>query len=283
MLEHTFCHIPGIGSRTECFLWSAGWHTWTDVTRRPDLPISREKRAALQFHIRESTAQLRAGNAEYFYGLLPTDQYWRLFPAFRDQVAYFDIETTGLGGPDDYITTIALYDGRELRTYVQGRNLGDFVRDIAAYRLLVTYNGKAFDAPFVRRYLGIPLDQPHIDLRYVLEKLGYRGGLKSCERQLGLSRQGLEEVDGFFAVLLWRDYLRGNANALSTLLAYNALDAINLETLMVVAYNLQIAKLPLERISGLPLPTPQALPFAVDQLTVRRLKAALGKGWLGRG
>ena len=73
----------------------------------------------------------------------------------------------------------------------------------AAYRLLVTYNGKTFDAPFVRRCLGAPLDQPHIDLRYVLGSLGYRGGLKGCERQLGIPRQGLEDVDGAFSCRGW--------------------------------------------------------------------------------
>lgn len=41
----------------------------------------------------------------------------------------------------------------------------------------------------------------HIDLRYVLASLGYRGGLKGCERQLGLDRQELQDVDGFFSLI----------------------------------------------------------------------------------
>ena len=277
MLKHTFCHIPGFGAGTERTLWQAGLHGWEDILNQPDLPLSSKKQATLHSHIRESIAQLQVGNGDYFYGLLPSDQQWRLFPAFRDQMAYFDIETTGLGDPSDHITTIVIYDGRQVRSYVSGQNLEDFARDIADYRLLVSYNGKAFDVPFVRRCLGAPLDQPHIDLRYVLGSLGYRGGLKGCEQQLGISRQGLEDIDGFFAVLLWHDYQRGNAKALDTLLAYNALDVINLEILMVMAYNTKLAKTPLGLKHHLPLPTSPSLPFAADQDTIQRLR--FQHGW----
>jgi uncharacterized protein YprB with RNaseH-like and TPR domain len=276
MLKHTFCHIPGFGPGTERSLWKSGLSGWDKLAAHPDLPLSAKKQAALHAHIRESTAQLQAGNADYFYRLLPSAEQWRLFANFRHQVAYFDIETTGLGDPQDYITTIVLYDGHNLRAYVQGQNLDDFARDIAAYRLLVTYNGKTFDAPFVRRCLGAPLDQPHIDLRYVLGSLGYRGGLKGCEQQLGIPRQGLEDVDGFFAVLLWHDYQRGNPKALDTLLAYNALDVINLESLMVIAYNAKLADTPLGRDAHLPASARPPLPFDADQPTIRRLKAQHG-------
>jgi len=56
-------------------------------------------------------------------------------------------------------------------------------------------------------------------LRYVLKSLGYSGGLKSCEKALGLDRGDLDGVDGYFAVLLWRDYQKKhNEKALETLL-----------------------------------------------------------------
>ena len=37
-----------------------------------------------------------------------------------------------------------------------------------------------------------------------------RGGQKGCEKLLGIDRKELKEIDGFFAVLLWRDYKRNN-------------------------------------------------------------------------
>jgi uncharacterized protein len=192
-------------------------------------------------------------------------------------VAYLDIETTGLGGPGDYITTIALYDGRAIKYYVHGDNLDEFARDIAHYRLLVTYNGKSFDAPFIRQSLGVPMDQAHIDLRYVLARLGYRGGLKQCERRLGMDRGELADVDGFFAVLLWNDYQRRhNPRALETLLAYNTLDVLNLARLMTMAYNLNVQDTPFSKSHQLPEPVIPANPFTADVATIARLQRAGG-------
>lgn len=188
-------------------------------------------------------------------------------------MAYIDIETTWLSPRDSEITTIALYDGVRIRTYVQGVNLQDFPRDLGGYRLLVSFNGKAFDVPFIERYFGIRLEQAHIDLRHVLGSLGFKGGLKACEKQLGLDRGELEGVDGFFAVMLWQDYLRrGNKAALETLLAYNAEDVVNLEALMVRAYNLKAESLRVAFSSRLPTPVRPDFDFRADRHTIRYLK-----------
>ena len=148
---------------------------------------------------------------------------------------YLDIETNGLPGALSHITTIAVYDGKKVRHYVYGENLEDFKDDIQRYQVIVTYNGKCFDIPVIEQHFGIEMPQAHIDLRFLLHSLGYKGGLKGCEKMLGLDRAELAGVDGFFAVLLWNDYLeRGDRRSLETLLAYNVLDAVNLERLMVV-------------------------------------------------
>lgn len=188
-------------------------------------------RQAIDQHLGESCQRLEDGDCRYFAGHLPSREHWRLFPEFRGRIAYLDIETTGMSG-FGHITTIALYDGQRIRHYVHGENLEQFGRDIGDYELLVTYSGKCFDLPFIRSTMGLPMDQAHIDLRYVLKSLGYGGGLKGCEKKLGLDRGELDGVDGFMAVLLWRDYLAsGNPRSLETLLAYNIQDVVNLETL----------------------------------------------------
>jgi hypothetical protein len=144
---------------------------------------------------------------------------------------------------------------------------------VDAYRLLVTYNGKCFDVPFIRQSMGVVLRQPHIDLRYVLRSLGYSGGLKGCERKLGIERGDLADVDGFFAVILWEDYLKsGNPRSLETLLAYNIQDVVNLETLLVIAYNLKIGSTPFAQSHRMAAPTPPPLPFRADAETVQRLR-----------
>ena len=220
VLENTFLHIRGIGPKTECRLWDSGIRSWDDIPAgKASLPHKQARLA--EDCIRESRIQLAKGNPDYFCGKLAANQHWRLFPHFRHSVAYLDIETTGLGAPDDYITVIGLYDGKSIRRYVHDDNLLDFKDDIREYKMLVTYNGKMFDIPFIRSYLNIPLQQAHIDLRFPLAALGYRGGLKNCERKLGIVRGDVEGIDGFLAVLLWRDYNNnGNEKALQTLLAY---------------------------------------------------------------
>ena len=100
MLEYTFCHIPGFGPGTERSLWRSGLSGWADLTERTELPLSPKKQATLHGYIRESTDQLQAGNADYFYRMLPYAEQWYLFATFRHQVAYFDIETTGLDDPE---------------------------------------------------------------------------------------------------------------------------------------------------------------------------------------
>jgi len=188
-----------------------------------------------------------------------------------------DIETTGLDKWRGSITTIALYDGRSIFHYVQGDNLEAFKENIQNYQVIVTYNGKSFDVPFIESCLGIKIDQVHIDLRYVLKRLGYSGGLKGCERQLGLHRGELDGVDGYCAVLLWEKFKRTNSrNALETLLAYNIMDTVNLESLMVIAYNLNLQKTPFSQSHRLPVPEAPDIPFRADPRIINKIKGELG-------
>ena len=103
--------------------------------------------------------------------------------------------------------------------------------------------------------------------------LGFRGGLKGCERQLDIDRGDLKNIDGFFAVLLWDEYQRtGGQKVLDTLLAYNIQDTINLENLMVTAYNLKLRDTPFYESHCIRESTPPPNPFRVDLTTVDRIK-----------
>lgn len=273
MLRKTFLHIPGIGPTTERRLWSAGVTDWDQAIGPlpPDLP--RRTRKNLGPAIRESLEALDQRDGVFFAQRLASKHVWRLYPEFKQDVAFFDIETTGLSYHVDHVTMIAVYDGTEIHTFVRGRNLDEFPRRIRDYKLLVTYNGRCFDVPFVEHeFEGLRLDQSHIDLRYVLASLGYSGGLKGCEEQMGLARpEGLKEVDGFMAVKLWRAHKRGDDRALPALLRYNIEDVINLRWLMETAYNLSVDKLPIEAENLLVHPLPEIdLPFdpsIIDELS----------------
>jgi uncharacterized protein YprB with RNaseH-like and TPR domain len=150
-----------------------------------------------------------------------------------------------------------------------------FCDEIEGFAQIVTYNGKCFDVPFIRRKLRTPLDHAHLDLRYLLNRLGYKGGLKGCEKRLGVRRDGVEEVNGFMAVLLWREYQDGNDKALETLLAYNIADAVNLEIISVKAYNMNLKNTPFSSELRLELPDSPAIPYAPDPKLIRRLTSSL--------
>ncbi len=274
MLQHTFCHIPGIGMKTERQLWAAGITSWDHWQPQPPIRLSAATRIDAARVLQDSLVALD-NDPVFFVDQLGSTEPWRIFPHFRDRTAYLDIETTGL---DDYatVTTIALYDGREVFTYINGRNLDDFVRDIRKYQVIVSYNGKSFDIPFLERFFRIHLEHAQIDLRYVLARLGFKGGLKGCEKQLGLHRGNLDGVDGYFAVLLWNRYIQENdEKALETLLAYNIEDTVNLERLMIEAYNRNVLSTPFAEQLVIPFPAPAPNPYFADHDCIDRIKRAL--------
>jgi len=280
MLTNTFIHVPGFGIKSEQRIWSSGVHSWEDLLSQ-DLTRFYLKRAdALKQCIEDSVEHLSKGNPNYFGSLLPTNQFWRIFPEFRESTAFLDIETTGLDSWSNEITTIALYDGKSISTYVQDQNLADFPRDVQKYKVIVTYNGKSFDVPFIESYFRVKMPQVHIDLRYLLKSLGYTGGLKACEKKAGFDRGELEGVDGYFAVLLWDDYQRNrNQKALETLLAYNIQDVVNLECLMVLSYNLKLKETPFTASHQLAPPFWPEIQFKADLETIQRIREGRILSW----
>lgn len=245
MLERTFCHLKGIGATTEAKIWQSGVNQWSDVIKGGSIPLSDAKISELEKGCGESLKKLEEYDACWFADRLPASDQWRLYSHFRDEVAYIDIETTGTDAHCCDITTIALWNGREVKTYVQGKNLYDFEEEITRYPLIVSFNGKCFDVPFIEKYFGFKVEAAHIDLRFVFRSLGITGGLKGIERYFGMDRGDAEGLDGYFAVLLWNEYeMHGDERALETLLAYNVLDSVNLENLMIRGYNLHIERFP---------------------------------------
>ena len=277
MLKNTFLHVPGLGIKSEQRIWSSGVHSWNDLLGGDFTYFSPMRRENLKRGIEESLEHLSRNNPRYFADRLPSNQHWRIFPEFKESVAYLDIETTGLASWSNKITTVAVYDGKSVFTYVQGQNLDNFKKDIQKFRVLVTYNGKCFDVPFIERYFGIKLNQVHIDLRYLLKSLAYTGGLKGCEMKAGIDRGELDGLDGYSAVLLWDDYQRNsNQKTLETLLAYNIQDVVNLEVLMVLSYNLKLKETPFVQSHQITSPKRPEIPFKADLETIEGIKRMRG-------
>ncbi|MHC1790432.1 ribonuclease H-like domain-containing protein [Solidesulfovibrio sp.] len=283
MLNHTFLHLPGLGPSTERRLWDAGILTWDDFLCAPQPPLASGKAPLWRNELLASQERLAAGDADWFAARLPPAEAWRLFFDFRDHLGCVDIETDGT--PQNEVTAVALYDGKNpARTYAHGKNLHDFTVDILTSKVLVTFNGRCFDAPILTSHLGARLPKAHIDLRNVLGGIGIKGGLKKCEEHFGVDRGELAGADGYLAVLLWREYSRHSHPAvLETLLAYNAADVLALPVLLAHAINQQLSRTPFAAAYSLAIPAPGANPHSPDPNVLRRVgherRSGSGFGW----
>lgn len=239
MLQNTFLHIPGVGKTTERRLWEEGCATWDDYLgdcRRWSCGTASTN--AVKRHLEKSKQALENKEHQFFRAGLGSQMAWRAFPEFRDSCVYLDIETDGGMSPSS-VTTIGMYDGREYTCLVKGDGLESFRDRISHYGMVVTFFGRAFDLPVLeRRFPGLKFDQIHLDLCPALRQVGYRGGLKKIEKQLGIQRsKETDGMTGYDAVLLWRRYSHlGDRRALDRLIAYNREDVVNLEKLAEHAY-----------------------------------------------
>jgi uncharacterized protein YprB with RNaseH-like and TPR domain len=140
MLNNSFLHLPGISVDDEEDLWAAGVKNWDDAI------ASNQVSAEQKESITESYDALTARDATYFGERYSAGERWRLLPDFKNETAFLDIETTGLGG-EAYITMCGIVDSSGFKAYLRGDNLYQLASDLNAYKLVVTFNGISFDVP----------------------------------------------------------------------------------------------------------------------------------------
>jgi len=223
MLKHTFIHTKGIGAGTERKLWHNGIRDWENFLENlNEINLANKKKGNIKDEIESSLVEIDNKNCNYFKCKLQNNEHWRLYSEFKDSCAFLDIETTGLWHHDK-ITVVGIYDGKETKTYIYGKNLDEINDELKKYKMIVTFNGTCFDLPFIqRRFPEINFNQIHIDLRYFLKRLGLSGGLKVIEDEMGIQRsEGTAGLSGWDAVRLWKKYERGDKDALETLIKYN--------------------------------------------------------------
>ncbi len=240
MIRSTFRLAPGVGAWMEGRLWNAGITRWEAFPPGPEVVLSPRVDARLRAAIAAAADALGARDAERLAAMLPRTERWRLFAAFQDDAAFLDVECDG-----DALTAIGILDARGPRILLAGRDLDAFPEVARGWKLLVTYNGLAFDVPALRRaFPGWRPPRAHVDLRHLWVRLGHRGGLKLLEEEAGMPRPPhLRGLDGRAAVRLWRRWLEGDAGALRTFAEYNLHDAVNLRTLLGLGYNRMIERL----------------------------------------
>lgn len=241
VLQQTFIHIPGIGKQTERDLWLHGIQSWDDADRfekRFGLAGPRLQRK-LDEYIPLSRTAIKNHDAAFFQRLTALGEAWRVFPEFSDDCVYLDIESTGLSTVFDSVTVVGLYDGKRYTVFTQGDNLDGVQRALEKYSVVVTFNGSGFDLRFLKNaFPEMVLPPIHIDLRWIGRRLGYSGGLKELEKNLGIARKAdVAEIDGFDATVLWAKYLRGDNSALENLIEYNTEDVVHLKAIMEICYD----------------------------------------------
>ena len=221
-------------------LWDRGCLTWTDALNGiNDLPFGAASRDIVRMVLNKSFEALENKEHQFFSKALGHNQSWRAWPQFRDTCAYLDIETDG-GRSGSSITTIGIFDGNEFEVFVKDQNLESFRDRISDFGMIVTFFGLGFDVPMIlKRFPKMPMDHIHVDLCPTLREVGFKGGLKKIEKELGINRgEDTDGLSGRDAIYLWQRYERNrDEKALATLIAYNREDVVNLETLSQIAYD----------------------------------------------
>ncbi|HYG78616.1 MAG TPA: ribonuclease H-like domain-containing protein [Planctomycetota bacterium] len=263
MLERTFIHIPGVGPKREKTFWNDGVLCWEDMLKDRDL-FDEGPPPPLEQEITLSRRKLAEADARWFEQRLGPSESWRMAADFDDgRTAYLDIETDGgdstawREGQDapGGTTVVAVWDGIEARVFLRDRDLHLIPEYLAKYKVLCTFNGKAFDIPYLEGRFGKDFfNGAHLDLRPITTAVGLKGGLKKIEKQIGIERPAsIRRYTGYDAVKLWGAYRRGRKDALEPLARYNLADAVNLQSLMRVAYNWAVAhdELPFRRFDSI--------------------------------
>lgn len=174
-------------------------------------------------------------------------------PVARERLLCFDSETTGLSGGSGtrafMLGAADWCDGRlRLRQLYLTAPSGEaamltaFAEWLRADTVLVSYNGRSYDAPLLAtRYRMQRLNYPlsglaHVDLLHPTRRR-YRGRWENCrlatiERQvLGIVRE--DDLPGAQAPAAWRDFLRaGHSTGLMRVLEHNRQDVVTLALLL---------------------------------------------------
>ena len=241
MIEHTFQMLPSVGAKKEKALWESDILSWDDFLSADSIgcvkPALKERSDPI---VMQAAELLKDDDSFALADLIPKSEHWRMFDHFKDDAAYLDIETDGLSR-DALVTVVTVHRKDRTYTLTEGFDLDpeSLSKALKGSKILVTYNGSCFDVPVLKNsFPEVDLDIPQYDLRFASRKVGYKGGLKPLEIELGIHRsEDILDVDGAMAVHLWHQWKRnGDEDALNILQEYNRADTVNLEYIAGVIY-----------------------------------------------
>ena len=177
-----------------------------------------------------------------------------LAEARAEDLLFLDLETTGLHrgiivllgfmrlGPGERPLTCTQLFPRSY--HEEAPMLGEFIAHLRQHPVLVTFNGRSFDAPFLESRLRFhgwfePLSYAHVDLLHLARRI-WRGllpdfRLQTLERRL-FGRRRLADLPGSEVPQVWEDYERaGELRHLPGIWEHNLRDIATLAELLVRA------------------------------------------------
>ena len=229
MLRESFIFLPRVSYRTEQRIWKHAddWNSFLSAKNMPRM--SKKTKKGHDQSVNRAKAALRKDDHKSLARIFPGKEHWRLYQHFRNETAFLDIET----GPYGDVSMVGIFDGKQTKQFVQGINLDrkTLSDELSNYKSLVTFNGKSFDVPMLKKWFKLPFEMPHIDLMHVCHRVGLSGGLKSIEKQMDIKRPKiLTYVTGEDAAELWRCWkATGDREFFDMLLSYNEEDCVNLQ------------------------------------------------------
>jgi len=231
MIRQSFIFLDKIQQKSEKKIWESGVKDWNDFLQRKEISgMSSSRKLFYDNKLKEAKEALYNYDLNYFYKKIPSTETWRLYPFFKDEALFLDIETCYNNGQ---ITVIGMYDGKDTKTMIRGANFSRelLLDELNKHSMLITFNGRSFDIPLLEKYFGIKIEIPHLDLRHLCARIGLRGGLKQIEKQLGITRaKDVQNVTGADAAKLWDIFIAtGDEYYLDLLIKYNEEDIINLK------------------------------------------------------
>ncbi len=167
----------------------------------------------------------------------------------REDFVFMDIETTGLSSTPVFLIGVMVWEQNGFvvkqylaRHYGEERGVLTAFRDLCHdRRILVTFNGKSFDFPFIRTRCAATgtsfnVDMPHLDLLHVSRRI-WKGRFPDCKLQTlewhVCRRMRYGDIPGSEIPDAYHAFVRsGNADRLAAIMEHNKLDLITLADLM---------------------------------------------------
>jgi len=233
MIRNSFIFLEKVGKKKEQSIWRQGIKDWQDFLKAEKIKgISQQKKYYYNRKIQESQQALLDEKAEYFTSIFPQVEMWRLYDYFKDEAGFLDIEVNSKGK----VILVGISNYYSTNIFIKGVNLEKPIlqKELSKFKIIITFNGSAFDLPKLKKQLNINIKIPHIDLKPLCVNLNLKGGLKEVEKILNLKRP--PHLNGN-PITLWKAFhASGDREYLDLLIDYNKEDIENLKGIITVVY-----------------------------------------------